>query len=191
MVPDAVVTAIREAGGTVTAASLAARLGVHVTTARYHLDRLADAGTVRAHSTKAGVRGRPSLRYALVDPGRAREELIAVLAGAVERSAGPSDAAAAGAAWADGVQVAAGDPIEAVFDQFERLGFEPELTERGIDLRGCPFRNAARSVPGVVCGVHQGLAQRIAERASGQQIELRLEPFVDEHLCRIHVLAPN
>ena len=191
MVPDAVVTAMREAGGTVTAASLAARLGVHVTTARYHLDRLAAAGTVRAHSTRAGSRGRPSLSYTLVDPSRAREELIAVLARAVERGDGPEAVAAVGAAWADGVHVEPGDPVQAVFKEFERLGFEPRVTPEGIDLHSCPFRTAAQGTPGVVCGVHQGLAQRIAERAGGRPVALQLEPFVDDHLCRIHVTTPQ
>lgn len=174
-----------------TAAQLGEALGVHVTTARYHLDRLVGAGLIRSESVRAGRRGRPTLHYSLVDADAARQELIAVLANAVSRGDGPDRVAAAGAAWADSIRMERGDAVDALVHEFARLGFDPQTTEDGVDLHDCPFREAARAAPGVVCGVHGGLAQRIVERASDGEAQATLQPFVTDQLCRISILSSS
>lgn len=54
-----------------TAAELSERLGLHVTTIRFHIDQLLQAGLVEAHDVRAGV-GRPRRHYTL-HPGRLDE----------------------------------------------------------------------------------------------------------------------
>lgn len=187
---DAVVAAVRAGGGEVTAAELADALGLHITTARYHLDRLAETGRVRSKALRAGGRGRPRLTYVLVDADRARSELISVLAGAVARGEGPEGAVAAGTAWADSVEVAQGNAADAVATEFARLGFGPIMEGGTVELHDCPFRDAARQAPGVVCRVHLGMAERIAERAE-PGATVTLEPFVTDTMCRVVVLPPQ
>lgn len=51
-----------------TASELGQRVGLHLTTVRFHVDQLVDAGLLVAHDVKIGV-GRPRRHYA-VDPGR-------------------------------------------------------------------------------------------------------------------------
>mgnify|MGYP000952306075 CR=1 FL=1 len=68
------------------AAAVAERLGVHVTTARFHLDRLADAGLARRRTGSEPRRGRPRILYTPIGPERdeeSREQLIHVLASAL------------------------------------------------------------------------------------------------------------
>ena len=70
-----------------------------------------------------------------------------------------------------------------------RLGFEPSVRDHGelqeIVLQSCPFADLAAVQPETVCEVHVGLAQGIAERAGGIEVEgIRL---ADPHRggCRI------
>ena len=188
---ESVFEAMRGYGAPVTARWLAASLGVHVTTARYHLDRLVSAGAVvrTAHAPK-GMRGRPELTYALVDADSARDSLIVLLADLVDSGTGPEGALAAGRAWADAIPDVTGDAPETIERVLAVRGFAPERTESGFDLHGCPFRDAALRSPRVVCALHLGLTQRLADRADGVGTwSVDLEPFVDPTLCRIALSA--
>ncbi|MBS4729347.1 helix-turn-helix domain-containing protein [Mycobacterium sp. SM1] len=63
---DRVLELVREHGGPVDAAQLAAQLGLHVSTARFHLDTLCDQGFItRTRMRRAGV-GRPRTGYVAV-----------------------------------------------------------------------------------------------------------------------------
>ncbi len=178
-----------------TAQELATRLGLHVTTVRFHLDQLEQAGLVARQTEHTNRRGRPALRFRAVglEAGRAREQMIEALAHALahEGPAGQEQPAAAGRRWADRLAVTSGDPADAITEVFGRLGFDPGPAEPGpagaaIELRSCPFRAAARRHPQVVCQVHLGLAQRLAQRAAdGAQVRVGLVPFVEPELCLI------
>ncbi|NMD24099.1 MAG: hypothetical protein GYA65_07945, partial [Actinobacteria bacterium] len=80
-------------------------------------------------------------------------------------------------------------PIATLHAEAGRLGFEPRVRDRGelqeIVLQSCPFADLAATQPETVCEVHVGLAQGIAERAGGIEVEgIRL---ADPHRggCRI------
>lgn len=171
------------------AAAIAAELGLHVTTVRSHLEQLEAAGLVAHEVTAEGRRGRPGFRYRAThaDPGLARDELISVLAAALANPVAADPALAAGRRWAEQVTMVPTDAANALTEAFERLGFEPELDREQIRLRACPFRQAAREHPEVVCRVHLGLAQRLAEQAGA---ELQLLPFVEPELCLV-TLGPQ
>lgn len=191
-----VLAALRSAGSPCDALALSSDLGLHVTTVRFHLERLAGAGLVRVEPSAEGRRGRPRLLYSATGHAnrdeRARIQLIETLAAALgerESDQGRARSVEAGRRWADTIVLARPEPggdRTALVDVLTDLGFEPAPDDDGIDLHACPFREAARNDPPVVCSVHQGLVQRITERTDppGRQAP-ELLPFVTPTLCRI------
>ncbi|WP_337062115.1 helix-turn-helix transcriptional regulator [Kineococcus sp. G2] len=193
---------LRAAEDPVPVHELADRLQLHVTTARFHLGHLERAGLVTRHVEPAG-RGRPPVRYRAVQrgpgeqgDGDVRERMIDALAEALAEpgagTAGPDRALEAGRRWAEQVALPPGGPVAALTGVFGDLGFAPEVGADGIALHACPFRSAARRQPQVVCRVHLGLAQRLAERAAGPDGPdgpgVALAPFAGPDLC---VLRPG
>ncbi|GAA1765597.1 helix-turn-helix transcriptional regulator [Agromyces humatus] len=198
-----VLAALREVSAPVDAAALAEALGVHVTTARFHLDQLVEAGVVAATAERTARRGRPRLRYALVadaDPRardeRARDRLIEVLAETLEAQgadAGRSLARSAGRRWAASLEAHEADPPVRLTRILDELGFAPEATPEGIALHACPFRESARAHRNIVCSVHDGLIREVlageASDANHPPIEARLMPFVTPERCLVALSA--
>jgi len=182
---------LAEAQGAMDAAQLAAAVGVHITTARFHLERLERAGLVRREVTHEGRRGRPSVGYRTVpvdDPATRYRALVDVLASALSYDAdrGRARAERAGTVWADGLPDSPdGSAVDLLVARMADLGFEPEDTGRTIELHACPFRDAARAHPDVVCSVHRGLIGRTVESAGARPGSARLMPFVEPQLCAI------
>ncbi|OJV60563.1 MAG: hypothetical protein BGO38_10095 [Cellulomonas sp. 73-145] len=210
-----VLDAVRAAAEPPTAQQLAVELDLHVTTVRFHLDLLEQSGLVERVTRHAGRRGRPSVHYRAVGPAAdvARDQMIEALAEALAASgaAAHRESAAAGRRWADQLAARADtdpdthiDPATrtdpagqaaeataAISEVFGRLGFDPEAHDDTIRLRSCPFRETASRYPEIVCQVHTGLAQRLAERAfDGERVQVRLTPFVEPELCVLR-LAPR
>ncbi len=170
-----VLAAVHAAGGGVTAAELGSRLGLHVTTVRFHLDRLAADGLVAGRAVPSGGRGRPRMVYQAVRVPDARAGMLAALADAAAGDGPVAERAErAGEQWAEGLDVDGLDPMATLAAVFTELGFAPVPTVGGLALRACPFLEDARRHPEVVCGVHRGLAVGIARRA-GASVDLR--PF--------------
>ncbi|MGW9629119.1 helix-turn-helix transcriptional regulator [Agromyces sp. NPDC055520] len=194
-----VLEALQRVGHAVDARELADALGVHVTTARFHLDKLVEAGVVVAAAEHSSRRGRPRLRYALVDvvatrarDERSREQLIEVLAVALDGQASETRARLAreaGRRWAENL---AGDDAamrdDTATDRLTRmldeLGFAPEPVAEGLSLHACPFRDSARRHRDVICGVHAGL---IGEVLAGAE----LLPFTAPDRCLVALGAPH
>ncbi len=188
---------LRAAPGPLPVTALADRLGLHVTTVRFHLDRLERVGLVARESAHSGRRGRPAAAYRAVNVEltAARDQMIDALATAAARG-GTSpevDARDAGLRWAADLPVPHGDARTLLTDVAERLGFNPEPADGGIRLVACPFRSAARRNPQVVCQVHLGLLQGIAARAhDGDQVGVGLVPFAEPQTCHLTLTAtPN
>src|SRR5262249_8361966 len=145
-------------------------LDLHVTTVRFHLEQLEEAQLVRRHPGAEKRRGRPRLLYAAT-PLRAddsREQLIDVLAGALVAGddGGRARSLDAGKRWADALEPAGavpGDRVSNLIGVLDKLGFDPHAETGAIQLRGCPFRDAARDHPEVVCSVHRGLIERLLD----------------------------
>lgn len=179
-----VLATIAGSSGPIDARAVADALALHVTTVRFHLEQLEAAGLVRRQPDALKRRGRPRVLYrpaGIVRVDDARGRLIDVLAATLD---GREDAAAlsrqAGERWAE--RVASSDLVEVL----ETIGFEPEEKGDTISLRSCPFRDAAREHPGVVCSVHRGLIDRVlAESGSGVRGELL--PFVEPELCVVRL----
>ncbi|BDZ56069.1 helix-turn-helix domain-containing protein [Agromyces marinus] len=209
-----VLDVLATAGEPLGADRVAEALGVHLTTARFHLDRLVEAGFVRAEPVADGRRGRPRLRYRLVDDrardDRARDRLIGALAGALaadagvaggDTSGGPAELARlAGLRWAQeltGRAALAADQTDAAAavarldSVLTEIGFAPERDADGFALTACPFRDAARRDPSVVCSVHRGLIEGVWADAAGAGEPPTLLPFVAPERCLVRLPEPT
>ena len=191
------------------AAALAQAVGLHVTTARFHLDVLERAGLIRRTVERGGQPGRPRQLYSVVAVPEASEghrQLARVLASALaaEPDTGPRWAEQAGRRWAtDQLPVPrdsrAGlsweDGMRQVGELFARLGFSPRVMDsdrqRHLELHACPFRDLARTYPHIVCTAHLGLLRGALDQLRlpiAEQAELR--PFVEPDLCIADVPLP-
>lgn len=155
---ERVLELVREHDGAVDAAELARRMGLHLTTVRFHLDALCGEGVVeRTRITRAGV-GRPRTGYLAVrdrlDYRRLAEILALELGDTADKRRRRAEAA--GRRWAE--QIAAGSPREddagqhvpdsgrerknlegraaMVATVFARMGFGPELTPAATSSAG-------------------------------------------------------
>jgi predicted ArsR family transcriptional regulator len=188
------------------ATALAAAVGLHVTTARFHLDVLRQAGLIRVTTGRAGKPGRPRQLYSVTEStksGQAYRRLAAALTEvlATDHDAGPRLAERAGRHWAQ-MELPAEELLSwdegtrRVSELFARIGFAPRLVddtaERHLELDACPFRDLARAYPQIVCRAHLGLLHgslgRLgvpgAKRAS-------IRPFVEPELCVADVETPS
>jgi predicted ArsR family transcriptional regulator len=181
-----VLDVLRDSPTPLDAGAVAAQLGLHLTTARFHLDQLAAAGLAHRRAGAEKRRGRPRMLYSPAGPLHdedSREQLIRVLATAL---AGQDDhtasAVRAGRRWAASLVPAAESPVAGLVEVLERLGFDPDPDpdESQILLRSCPFRDAAREHPEVVCAVHRGLVEQLLDRTAPHA---QLLPFVEPELC--------
>lgn len=186
-------------------AALAYAVGLHVTTARFHLDVLERAGLVRRAVERGGRPGRPRQLYRVVtvpEAGEGHRQLAGVLAGALatEPDTASRSAEQAGRRWAaDQLPVADGlsweQGVQQVGELFARLGFSPQMVDgdrqRHLELRACPFRDLGRAYPDIVCTAHLGLLRGALDQLRlpvAEQAELR--PFVEPDLCIADVPLP-
>ena len=204
-------------GPGLTAAELAAEVGLHVTTVRFHLDQLVAAGLAEAEVRRGGGAGRPRKFYVAaqgslddVDPRtevgslRLLSGLLAqtVADGASGESVTPAEA---GARWAaEHVPAEPGatpadtpgrwlGKLAQMIDVLQEWGYTPELrTSDGgrsaeVTLAHCPFLELARANTAVVCGIHRGLITGSLAQLGETSTRVSLEPFVDSTTCLAHV----
>ena len=201
---------LRQSGRSLDAQDLAIASGLHITTIRFHLDELRDAGLVVAHPEERSTRGRPRLLYSATEPiGVAGEDVgYAELAGVLASywmndSAEPgTHAEEAGLAWAGQqrsktASVPVGslrEGVEVVTGVFTDLGFNPSLVGGNdsfdIHLHACPFRSVATRFPEVVCSVHLGLLRGLLDDLGVEGVTADLQPWVQPNLCVAHI-GPN
>lgn len=195
-----VLDAVADSGTPIDALTIATQLTLHVTTVRFHLDQLEAARLVRRQAGAEPRRGRPRIRYVATrrTGDDSREQLIDVLAAALaDRPDGRAKSVEAGHRWADALAPAeVGTDVEGAADAdagdvdtlvrvLDDLGFQPELAHDDvIRLRACPFREAAREHPQVVCSVHRGLIEQLMQRRGGDR-RTELIPFVEPELCLV------
>ena len=204
----------RERG--MTAAELGGLLGLHVTTARFHLDRLIEGGLVTSHFARDERAGRPRKLY-VAAPGSLSEssDTYRILAELLtecfptDGSGPPFTPEEAGQRWAqhhselfDPSHVDAGPArspggwLAKVGDMIDLLtvwGYTPSVRTRDagrtaeIELHHCPLLPLAQSNPAVVCGIHRGLIRGAMDALGEQDTEVSLVPFVEPHLCLAQV----
>jgi predicted ArsR family transcriptional regulator len=197
-------TAPRSAG------DLADALDLHANTVRLHLERLKDAGLVDVEVIHRGTVGRPQHRYSLAPgaPGLGFDPpahvLLAGLLAALAETAGADATAARSAGRAWGRQSAGRTSSRACLtvlaQELDRLGFEPAVdpeAEAGrsdtgagtrIEFLHCPFRELAEAYPELVCNLHRGICEGVAEAGRGtvEQFSTLYEPDP----CHVVVAVP-
>jgi predicted ArsR family transcriptional regulator len=188
---ETIVAALRESVDGLDTNALAAHVGLHPNTVRWHVGRLVDEGLVRSAPEHRRTRGRPSIVHRLTAEGAAsgRDEyrlLATMLTGALASDPdGARRAYQTGVEW--GRHLAAVEPAAGVAALLDREGFAAEQTDARIEMRRCPFYALAESDPGVVCTLHRGIIDgALAQVGSPQRVE-RLDPFVEPTLCVAHL----
>lgn len=179
----------------------------------FHLDKLVDAGLLRARyeapADQPRGRGRAPKVYEPADgtltmsvPPRQYELVGEILADAV--AGDPSDARAAaerhaadvgrkiGAAHrghaASDVAGTSTDDVSAAYATLTDLGFEPRRGTTGeLSLGNCPFHGLAVRHPELVCGLNEALISGVLDGLGADGLCARLQP--DPGSCCVRVSA--
>jgi predicted ArsR family transcriptional regulator len=187
--------------------AVADRLGLHLNTARFHLEQLVRTGEVERAPEARTTPGRPRTLYRAVHGASSGRRSYRLLAEVLARSfaatvARPEQAAVrAGTAWgrtlvdrAPGLtRPGSAEAMARLVEVLDRVGFAPEAVTQGrrqrILLHHCPFLEAARQHPEVVCAVHVGLMDGVLGKMGARARTDRLEPFVAPDLCIAHLTS--
>ncbi|WP_449276748.1 trehalose-6-phosphate synthase [Leucobacter sp. GX24907] len=185
-------------------------LGMPLSTAKFHLERLASRGLLETESRRTTGRegpgaGRPAKHYRrsrtafpISLPSRSYDTMGHILARSIMLSRGAkSDGSAADldlavreSAFLSGVEAVTGgaqpdcdadDPLSRGTAALGALGFEAEIEAGSIRLNNCPFDSLARTHREVVCSANQQYVQGALD-ASGCA-ELRAEPDSRPETC--------
>jgi predicted ArsR family transcriptional regulator len=198
----AILELLRARGEAVGVDEIASAVGLHVNTAREHLDRLVAVGFVEREREHRTVRGRPKMLYRSLDtapdgPATVRARLDAVLvAGFGQAVASPSDAARqAGRALVDGLPPMVGAPqqdassqLGALVEHLQGLGFDARPDGFDVHLAQCPLAHLAQARAEVVCSAHLGMTSALADRLGGPLEVEGVDPFSDEAgACVLHL----
>jgi predicted ArsR family transcriptional regulator len=182
------------AGRAVDVSELTAHVELNHNAIRKHLALLVEAGFVTEDTEERHARGRPRLLYrAAQQQGGTPSpyQRVAVLLAralatgnspeAIGREAGPNRPTPQNAVA----------PVEALAESLAHDGFEPAVERRpgrtDIVLRACPFVDAARENPDVVCRLHLGIAEATAAAIGGVSVEALDARDPEREGCRLRV----
>jgi predicted ArsR family transcriptional regulator len=178
----AIYRSVVDHAGPIDVATLTARFGLNHNAIRQHLAKLCAAGLVLEEAARHEGPGRPRLQYrpALAAEGdwgipSPYEDLSLMLVEMLRtgRSAREVGAEAGRRMVAELPDTT--DPVDRLEINATRQGFEPRraATRSTVDLvlGRCPFQAAASAAPDIVCELHRGLAEGIAE-TTGNEIEV-------------------
>jgi predicted ArsR family transcriptional regulator len=188
----------------------AAAIGVAHHVARFHLDRLHDAGLLQVEYKRPAGRGGPgaghptklyrptSTEFSASVPERRYDIAGLVLARAVaaaaadgtpvghalEEAARDAGHALGREAMAHGSHPRRRQPasLTAVLDTLEAHGFSPRPDNGGYRLANCPFRALAQERPDVVCRLNLALVTGLLDEAGVRSATARLDP-ADDRCC--------
>ena len=143
-------------GGPASAADVADGVGIHLNTARSHLQTLVYAGVVRKTNEVRSGPGRPVVRYRInedwIPPG---DELLglAQLMATTLRS-GPARARQRARRWGrDAAAAGSGSARSDLRAMLSRLGFVAAMDREELALSGCPCPLVSPDRPVVVCAL--------------------------------------
>ena len=180
--------------------------GRHPNTVRVQLRRLADAGLVERTPVRQG-HGRPRHMWALAatgrptgrpaeDPGHLGRWLARALGtdstslGDVERTGAAIGRELAPTADKRGVSAAMNGTLT-------RMGFQPRSEALGADgvrfeLGHCPYREAVRENPPVICALHRGITRGLLHRLDSRAALTDFVPRDPESAgCLIDIALPR
>jgi predicted ArsR family transcriptional regulator len=189
-----------------TASEVARVLGIHLNTARFHLDALVSSGLAERAREDRRRPGRPQVHYAATQAApqaahRSYRLLAEILSRHLARHAsdprgegieagrdyGRFVAAAAGPPVPPG----AGEPVTLVVQMLDAMGFDsrPVADEEAphsgavVEVTNCPFLEVAEGHLDIVCAVHQGIMEGMLEELGAPERVERLDPLVAPSRC--------
>ncbi len=192
---------LRSTGAPEPVAVIAAAVGLHENTTRFHLSALFSLGLVHREVENRQRAGRPRVLYRAA-PAPHQEPYLDLAAALVRHYAGPMDdrgnrAEVAGKAW--GAELLVGqpsDPADALprlVDCLATMGYQPHLVDGpppSIELKPCPYAALAGEDPDIVCRLHLGLVRGLLQEDDPWKVDA-LEPYVTPDLCIIRVAAKD
>jgi predicted ArsR family transcriptional regulator len=191
---------VARAESPVSTSEIADALDLHANTVRPHLERMRDAGLLVVETGGTGQVGRPQHRWTLapdapslgLEPSAFRL-LARLIAGVVAQAGvGTDEIAAIGREYGSALPAApkrASYPtcVRAVEAAMGELGFDPVVGEDGdvatVMFTRCPFRELAEAFPEVVCPLHRGLVEGVAEAVGGGRVR-RFGTLADRDPCQ-------
>ncbi|MGE2731728.1 helix-turn-helix transcriptional regulator [Mycolicibacterium vaccae] len=198
-----VLTLLRQSDAPLDGHAVADALGVHITTARFHLTALEERGlirrSVRRHAQGAG---RPRVTYEMA-PRLDYSDIVALFARHLGGSAEERETRSlrVGADLAHRVHLArprgessVADLVVAVLDE---LGFQVSSVlntfgEVTIEICTCPLADIASTAPEVVRGIQQGLIQEVIDinaEALGRNHQVQVSPDPRGGACQVSLLV--
>jgi predicted ArsR family transcriptional regulator len=190
------------------ASEIAAQVGIHPNTARFHLAALMAEGVIERTVAEPSGPGRPRAVYR-ARPGMAlgaerRYRILAeILLGCFTGTASGHAAADAGHAWGERVigraapfqQVSQAEAVSRVLLLLDELAFAPETPAAGdglpaqVRLRHCPFLELAEHHRDIICPLHLGLIQGAFAGLASPVTATELIPFAEPDACVVHLAA--
>lgn len=192
---------LRAAGQGLSAAEVAEQSGLHLNTARFHLDALVEDGLAERTPQPRDVPGRPRILYSADGPmpgPRSYRLLAEMLVGLISSLQDSQPAAVeAGRAWGRHLieratpseRVDEADALARLNRMLDAIGFRPEVrpSSKGqgaeVWLHHCPFREVAEKHTDVVCPLHLGLLQGALGELRAPVEATSLDPFVTPQSC--------
>jgi len=181
---------------------VAENIGVHVNTARFHLEALVEAGLA---TREAEVRSQPGRRRVLYAGAQTFQRpqptedyrLLTIILTAAIAAHYPDTGGRmyeVGKEWGHYLtsrpapyEVLTETDIEnRLLDKFESLWFSPEFEsepEPQVRVRNCPFTESARRSPDVVCQLHCGIINGALEEMGSRRQIVTMDVCLEPDLC--------
>lgn len=202
---ETIVGMLSSAGAPMTAGEVAELLGLHVTTARFHLAKLVDDGRLQTTTMRNAGVGRPRIGYQVV-PTTPTDSLVGHLMAQLGTTVDERENAGveAGRLWAQektrtAADVDLPDPVTVAVGALQQLGFEVSdavsaFGTHELRMCACPLRDIARRHPEVARGVARGVLEQALASSSpalGSQYGVVVSPDPSGGGCEIVLrLAP-
>jgi len=192
---------LRQARSAEPVAAIAAAVGLHENTTRFHLEALIDIGLVHREAESRQRAGRPRMLYQ-AEPSANQQPFVDLAAAMVRHYAGPMGdrgdrAEAAGKAWGAELMVGLGhepaDALPRLVDCLTRTGYQPRLVDGpppSIELTPCPYAALVGEDPVTVCRLHLGLLRGLLQDADPWEV-IALEPYAAPDLCIVRLAAKD
>ena len=192
---------LRDNDGGVSVEQAAEHAGIHLNTARFHLEALVEAGQAVRDTEARGKPGRRRVLYSSTtlnhEPVQGNRLLVSMLMAAFVTSCPDAGRVAyrVGTEWGRFL-TSRPAPFETfdehdiaarLVDKVDSAWFAPEYCESPspeLRLHNCPFLEAALRTPEVICEMHAGMIDGSLGELRSRQHVSELHPQEWPHLCR-------
>lgn len=198
----AILALLHDSAEPLTAEHIAARTGLHINTARHHLDVLVAGNLVARTQAAPHGRGRPKVLFALTRAAaQPFDDLEESLLSALGQASADEVAVETARHWRRTAPPVppASTPDQAVttlVDTINSVGFTAQADPLGesVVVTDCPYASLIADHP-AICTIHAALVSSLLER-TGQPVELeRFDVWVKPGVCRAQLrrgdLAPE